>query len=88
MQQPLRTAKEASDYLAEKGLKVAPNTLGKLRVVGGGPKFRKWGRWPLYAEPDLDRWADERLGEPQRTTSEARVTLTDAALKPFRSSKL
>ena len=71
MQQPFRTAKEASAYLAEKGLKVAPNTLGKYRVIGGGPKFRKFGRVPVYAQEDLDRWIDEKLTAPQRSTSEA-----------------
>jgi hypothetical protein len=65
-----RTENEAAEYLAEKGLKVAPKTLGKYRVLGGGPKFRKWGRVPLYDEPALDEWVDEKLSDPMRSTSE------------------
>jgi len=66
----LRTAKLASEYLTEKGLPIAEGTLGKLRVIGGGPRFRKWGRQPLYDETDLDEWAEQRLGAPRRSTSE------------------
>lgn len=68
----LRTAKGASEYLREKGLSVAESTLGKLRVVGGGPRFHKWGRQPLYDEPDLDEWSEQRLGVPRSSTSELR----------------
>lgn len=69
--QRLRTAKEASAYLVEKGLKIAETTLGKYRVLGGGPRFRKWGRVPLYEEADLDEWAERRLGPPRRSTGDA-----------------
>lgn len=66
----LRTAKGASEYLTEKGLTIAESTLGKYRVIGGGPRFRKWGRAPVYDEADLDSWAEERLGVHRRSTSE------------------
>lgn len=46
---------EAAAYL-----KLSPRTLEKQRVVGGGPRFRKFGRRVLYAIADLDAWADER----------------------------
>jgi len=32
-------------------------------VIGGGPKFRKFGRRVMYAVADLDTWADERSFE-------------------------
>jgi hypothetical protein len=62
---------QASEYLAEKGLRIAPKTLGKLRVIGGGPAYRKFGRKPIYDPPDLDAWVDRKLGAPRRSTSEA-----------------
>lgn len=39
-------------------LRLSPRTLEKLRVIGGGPKFRKFGRRVMYAAADLDAWAD------------------------------
>jgi hypothetical protein len=41
---------------------------GKWACVGGGPKFRRFGRRPLYAPTDLLAWA-----LPVRSTSEADV---------------
>lgn len=40
-------------------LRLSPRTLEKLRVLGGGPRFRKFGRRVLYATADLEAWADE-----------------------------
>jgi hypothetical protein len=63
--------KEAAKYLAEKrGVPIAPQTLAKLAVVGGGPIFRKFSRFPLYALDDLDHWAASKLGPKQRSTSD------------------
>ena len=55
--QPQRylTNDEAADYL-----RLSPRTLEKQRVIGGGPKFRKFGRRVMYAVSDLDAWADAR----------------------------
>jgi hypothetical protein len=61
---------QASAFLAEKGFKVAAKTLSKLRVVGGGPRYRKFGRKPIYAPADLKEWAEEKLSAPLRSTSE------------------
>ncbi len=41
-------------------LNLSPRTLEKQRVIGGGPRFRKFGRRVVYAPADLDAWADER----------------------------
>ena len=46
---------EAADYL-----RLSPRTLEKQRVLGGGPKFRKFGRRVMYAVADLDAWAEDR----------------------------
>lgn len=58
--QPQRylTNDEAADYL-----RLSPRTLEKQRVIGGGPKFRKFGRRVMYAVADLDTWADQRSFE-------------------------
>ena len=47
----------------------SPKWLAKLAVVGGGPIYRKAGRFPLYTADDLDQWATSRLGTPRRSTS-------------------
>ncbi|PLP98007.1 DNA-binding protein [Cupriavidus pauculus] len=49
------TNDEAADYL-----RLSPRTLEKQRVLGGGPRFRKFGRRVMYAMADLDAWADQR----------------------------
>ena len=62
--QPQRylTNDEAADYL-----RLSPRTLEKQRVIGGGPRFRKFGRRVMYAVADLDAWAADRSFE---TTSD------------------
>jgi hypothetical protein len=63
---------EASVYLLEKwGLPCAPATLARLASVGGGPEFHHFGRWPVYTPPKLDVWAEAKLSQPKRSTSEA-----------------
>ena len=49
------TNDEAAGYL-----RLSPRTLEKQRVLGGGPRFRKFGRRVMYAMGDLDAWADQR----------------------------
>jgi len=58
--QPQRylTNDEAAEYL-----RLSPRTLEKQRVIGGGPKVRKFGRRVMYAVADPDTWADERSFE-------------------------
>lgn len=62
--QPQRylTNDEAAAYL-----RLSPRTLEKQRVIGGGPRFRKFGRRVMYAVVDLDGWAADRSFE---TTSD------------------
>ena len=58
--QPQRylTNDEAAEYL-----RLSPRTLEKQRVIGGGPRFRKFGRRVMYAVADLDAWAETRSFE-------------------------
>lgn len=43
-------------------LTLSPKTLNKLRVIGGGPRFRKLGRRVVYKLSDLEEWATRRVG--------------------------
>jgi len=52
------TNDEAAAYL-----RLSPRTLEKMRVLGGGPRFRKFGRRVMYGSSDLDAWADARSFE-------------------------
>jgi len=56
-------------------LRLSPRTLEKQRVLGGGPRFRKFGARVVYAIDDLRAWADGRAygmtsdpGYAQRTS--------------------
>jgi hypothetical protein len=61
----------ASEYLREvHGVSLSPATLAKLAVIGGGPRFRRDGRFPLYDPPELDTYAVARLGPLCSSTSE------------------
>ena len=54
----------ASRYLESVwGIERKPTTLAKLACVGGGPRFVKAGRFPLYRPDWLDQWARELVGE-------------------------
>jgi hypothetical protein len=47
------TTQEAAELL-----RLSPRTLEKQRVLGGGPRFRKFGARVVYATADLRAWAD------------------------------
>ncbi|MFT7569459.1 MAG: hypothetical protein ACI9JL_000478 [Paracoccaceae bacterium] len=65
--------KDASEYLLRvHGVSRKPKTLAKLACVGGGPKFRKDGRFPLYPVIELDAYARTKLGELVSSNAEAR----------------
>jgi len=62
---------EASQILNDGlGVPVAPKTLTKLRVTGGGPRFHRFGRNILYTVPDLLEWAKSRLSRKLTSTSD------------------
>jgi len=48
-------------------LRVSPVTLGRWRIEGHGPAFRKFGRRVVYAREDLDAWA---VSQRRQSTSE------------------
>ncbi len=63
---------EASVYLKETwGIDRAPSTLAKLATIGGGPRFEKANRIPLYSPEFLDEWARSILSPPMTSTSDS-----------------
>jgi hypothetical protein len=61
---------DGARYIRETwGLPCSSKWLAKLAVVGGGPVYRKAGRFPIYLQSDLDAWAESRIGAPRRSTS-------------------
>ena len=63
---------EAAEYVTETyGIPCSPKTLAKLACISSdGPPFRMAGRIPLYPKPDLDAWAQSKIGPLVRSTSE------------------
>jgi hypothetical protein len=63
---------EAAKYVTENyGFPCSPKTLAKLACVSSeGPPFRMAGRIPLYPIPNLDAWAQSKIGPLVRSTSE------------------
>ena len=61
---------QAAAYLQERFGAFTAETLAKLACVGGGPKFRRMGRFPYYTRADLDEWARSRMSPPVSSTSE------------------
>ena len=65
----LRRADAAAYVRQTYGFPCSRQWLAKLAVVGGGPIFRKAGRYPIYRPTDLDAWAQARIGPAQASTS-------------------
>jgi hypothetical protein len=59
------TAAEAAAFL-----RLSTVTLGRWRIEGQGPLYRKFGRRVLYSHADLIEWADS---QSRRSTSEQPV---------------
>lgn len=61
---------QAAEYCIKQGLPVSPKTLVKYVCVGGGPKFRKFGRMRVvYKIADLDEWIERRLSDTFAATN-------------------
>jgi hypothetical protein len=73
--------RQASAFLNESGYTTAPATLNKLRCIGGGPAFEKFGRRPLYSETSLLEWVQARTTHPLRSTTDTRPATYKAPTK-------
>lgn len=82
--------REASIFLSELGYSTAPASLNKLRCIGGGPVFVKFGRRPLYSEKSLIEWVQARTTHSLRSTSdpENKARALDAPIEPHRIQPL
>ena len=58
---PLRREAAAKYIRDTHGQPCEAKTLARLASVGGGPGYRRAGKYPLYEPDDLDRWARARL---------------------------
>ena len=62
---------DAARYIREAhAIPCSPATLAKYACLGGGPAFRKAGKFPIYSRDDLDAWAQQRLGNLVLPTSQ------------------
>lgn len=61
---------QAAAYLQERFGAYSSETLAKMACRGGGPKFRRMGRFPYYTRADLEEWAESRMSAPVSSTSE------------------
>ncbi len=61
--QPAQPARYLTNDEAAAFLRLSPRTLEKQRVIGGGPRFHKFGRRVMYSAADLEAWADARSFE-------------------------
>jgi hypothetical protein len=62
--------KLAAQALSENGFPVKASTLATLACRGGGPRFRLFGRVPLYKWSDLLDWAEGRCTPVMSSSSE------------------
>jgi hypothetical protein len=52
---------DAARYIRETyGIPCVATTLAKYACIGGGPIFRKAGKFPIYSRDELDAWANQR----------------------------
>jgi hypothetical protein len=67
----LLNRRDAADALTRAGFRVSSATLATKASRGGGPRFRLFGRVPLYRWDDLIAWAEGRMSEPGRGKNRA-----------------
>ncbi len=60
---PFLTTDQAAYFIG-----LSRRTLEKMRVHGGGPEYRKHGRYVRYHIDDIDAWSKARM---KRNTSDA-----------------
>jgi hypothetical protein len=78
--------RQAAAFLTASGYATASATLNKLRCIGGGPAFEKFGRRPLYSESSLLQWVQSRTSHPLRSTSEVNTARPKRVLDRPRKS--
>ena len=75
--QPLLDRRAAAEYVRRRyGARCSPAYLAKFAVSGDGPRFVKFGRFPLYDADELDRWVRSRMSLPKDSTSAQATSLS------------
>jgi hypothetical protein len=69
MEKKFLSREEAAQYLTNLGLRTARGTLQKWVTTGGGPAYRRFGKYALYEVSDLDAWAEGKLTAPRASSS-------------------
>lgn len=69
----------ASAFLMEAGYPVSEGRLAALAHRGGGPRFCKFGRIPLYRREDLKAWAESQMKPFANSVAECKAA-QEAAL--------
>ena len=69
---PRVSRRKASELLTGLGYPTAYSTLAKLAVIGGGPRFSRFGRRVNYERDDLIQWAQSKTTARVGSTSELR----------------
>jgi hypothetical protein len=67
----LLTRHQTAAALTEAGYPVKPDTLATKATRGGGPPYQKFGSRVLYRWGSSLQWANDRLSDPVRSTSES-----------------
>jgi hypothetical protein len=67
----LLTRDAVANALTALGFPISGPTLATKATRGGGPKFQRFGRRPLYRWGDAVAWANSRLSAPVNSTSES-----------------
>ena len=71
--------KQTAIALTASGFPTAEATLATKATRGGGPKYRVFGKIPLYRWGDALAWAESRLSAPRGSTSESAAECKSAA---------
>ena len=59
-----------AEALTRAGYTISEPTLATMASRGGGPKFRRFGRFPLYEWNDALAWAESRMSPKVCSTAE------------------
>ena len=70
MVERLLRREEAAEYLRQNAGFGTTRWLAKLACVGGGPKFRKISKYPVYTTADLDAWIAEKVSRTYSSTAD------------------
>jgi hypothetical protein len=66
-----RRRQAVPDYLRQRwGIHVTSATMANYAVTGEGPVYRLVGKYAVYADEDLDSWAQSRITSPRRKASD------------------